>query len=64
VFHRKPTASIAVPLVVVGNAIVLASKDAPHVIATDVVPVISMMNESLSLGVPVRFVVKLVIAAV
>jgi hypothetical protein len=56
VFHKKATASIAVVTVVVGSAIVDASKLAPHVIATAEVPVISIIRQSLSAGVPVRLV--------
>lgn len=64
VFHRNATASIAVPTVVVGNATVLASKLAPHVIAIAPVPVISMIRNWLSVGVPDKLVVNEVIVAV
>jgi hypothetical protein len=63
-FQIKPTDSFAVPLVVVGNATVLASNDDPHVIARLAVPVISMMSFWPSVGVPDRFVVIDVMAAV
>ena len=45
-------------------ATVLASNDAPQVIARAAVPVISMMSTCPSVGVPVRFVVKLVMSTV
>jgi len=50
--------------VVVGRATVDASNEAPHVIATAAVPVIDTHNFWPFTGVPVRLVVKDVIAAV
>lgn len=45
-FQVKATLSIAVPLVVVGSAMVLASKDDPQVMARLAVPVISISRPS------------------
>tara|TARA_R110000868_G_scaffold174087_1_gene410543 strand:- start:1021 stop:1242 length:222 start_codon:yes stop_codon:yes gene_type:complete len=64
VFHTNHTSSLAVVTVVVGKAIVLASKLAPQVIALAAVQVIAIHNLSFSTGVQVRFVVKLVISTV
>jgi hypothetical protein len=51
-----------VPTVVVGSEIVDASKEAPQVIAIAVVPVIEIQSFCPLTGVPVKFVVKLVMA--
>ena len=64
VFQTNPTSSRAVVTVVVGRAIVLASKDAPHVIARAAVPVIAIHNVCPSVGVPDKFVVNDVMSAV
>lgn len=56
--------SRVVPLVVVGSVKSEDSNEAPHVMATEAVPVTEMRNVSPSTGVPVRFVVNEVIAAV
>jgi hypothetical protein len=63
-FQKKPISNLVVPDVVVGNATVEASKDAPNVNATEAVPVTDIRKVSPSTGVPVRFVVNDVIAAV
>jgi hypothetical protein len=62
--HIKTVDSVAVPTVVVGNATVLPTNEAPHVIAIAAVPVICITRISPSTGVPVRLVVKEVISAV
>ena len=43
-FHTKPTSNRAVVTVVVGSATVLASNEAPQVIALAAVPVIAIHN--------------------
>jgi len=53
-----------VPEVVVGNATVEASNEAPQVIALLAVPVIDIQSVCASVGDPIRFVVKLVIFSV
>lgn len=62
VFHINPTSNLFVVTVVVGNATVLASKLAHHVIARAAVPVIAMISVCHSVGVPDRFVVNDVIS--
>lgn len=63
VFQAKPTINIADITVVVGSATVLASNDAPQVIARAVpLSVIRIISISPSTGVPVRLVVIDVIA--
>jgi hypothetical protein len=62
--YTKPTSKRAVPVVVVGNAMVDASNNAPHVIAIEVVPVIEIHSFCPLTGVPVRLVVNDVIATV
>lgn len=59
----KPTTRVLVVVVVVGNATSPEANFAPHVMARAAVPVTRMVSVSPSLGVPVRFVVKEVIAA-
>jgi hypothetical protein len=61
-FHTKPTSRRVVVTVVVGNAIVDAVNFAPQVIAIAVVPVIEIQSFCPLTGVPLRFVVKDVIA--
>jgi len=56
-FQIKPTSSLVVVTVVVGNATEPFSNDAPHVIARAAVPVIAIHNFCASVGVPLRFVV-------
>jgi hypothetical protein len=62
-FHIKPTSNLFVLTVVVGNAIVEASKEAPQVIALAAVPVIEIQSFCASVGVPLKFVVNEVISA-
>ena len=64
VFQKNPTSKRLVETVVVGSVTVDDSKEAPHVRAIAVVPVIDTLKVSPSTGVPVRFVVNDVIAAV
>lgn len=64
VFQKKPTSSRAFATVVVGRATVLDSNEAPQVIALPVPSsVILIRNVSPPTGVPVKLVVKDVIAA-
>jgi len=63
VFQTNPTSNLAVVTVVVGNATVLASNDVPQAIALAAVPVIAIQSVCLSVGVPLRFVVILVISS-
>jgi hypothetical protein len=63
-FHTNPTSRRVDMTVVVGRATVLASNDAPHVIARAVpLSVIAIQSVCPIVGVPERFVVKDVIAA-
>ena len=59
----NPTSKRFVDTVVVGNATVLASNEDPQVIALAAVPVIAIHNVCPSVGVPERFVVKLVMSS-
>ena len=64
VFQTKETSSLALITVTVGNATVLASKDAPHVkLRATPLSVMLILSVSPSTGVPVRLVVKEVIGA-
>jgi hypothetical protein len=64
VFHTNPTSNLAVDTVVDGSETVEASNEDPHVIARAAVPVIAIHSVCPSVGVPLRLVVKLVIAVV
>ena len=60
--HTKPTSRRLVETVDVGRVTVDDEKDAPHVIAMAVVPVIAIQSFWPLTGVPVRFVVNEVMA--
>ena len=65
VFQKNPISRRAVVTVVVESGVPpLASNEVPNVNATAAVPVTEIRNVSPSTGVPVRLVVKDVIAAV
>lgn len=63
VFQINPISSLFVESVVVGSATVLASNEAPHVIARAAVHFIDIHNCCESVGVQERLVVKEVISA-